>query len=767
MNDMPAPEGSSGDLTGTNSSSCDREEIHLAGAIQPHGVLIALDLETMRHVHVSKNAPGVLGLSAEALLGQPLNALLTDEDCQKITATGTTTGVSKVLSPVTVTSPRGDKLLECIPHKHAGHLILEFFEPSENESEDWQEDVLRRQVISELVRPETLPDLAQLSARLMRQVNGFDRVMIYRFSEDNHGQVIAENTEKAESYLGLHYPASDIPEPARRHFRLNVIRVIADVEAKAVDVVTTAGPQETDTRLDLSYSVLRAVPETHLEYLRNMGVAASMSVSLVTNDRLWGLIACHHDTPRRVSTDVLRFAELLAGTISALLQGIENREQLSRAIEAERVAFAMEKQGRSGTLLKDVVVQWAPDLMRLLDAQGLVFRQWDTLREFGIVPTPSLNYSPLREDLAEGVAASGDLRTQMNLDTEQVEVAAGAGYMELSGDGEDYLVLLRREHEHVVSWAGKPETVAEQLADGSTRLNPRKSFALWREERRGISKPFDETDLEALRIIRRALFALNSLEREQKAVEARREAEAEEERLRLVLLDAARKTSMGELASALAHELNQPLAAVTNYINACRAQLTGFDVSVPDGFDALMLDAVSEASRAADLVRRLRDFIAGGALSLEETHLEHAIRQGVDLAMVAHGSDRPDLAVDIPSDLPKLWIDPIQIGQVVLNLAMNAITAMRDRDRRELRIKAQLDDRFVEVLVEDTGPGIPPDGRAYLFEPFHSTTTSGMGIGLSLCRSIVEAHGGRIWAPQTSDCGQIAFTLPVEGGGRD
>ncbi len=743
-------------------TSCDAEEIHLIGAVQPHGALLVADTESLCVSHVSGNTLEVLGRAPEALRGTDLGDLFSPSDLVRLLDQGAPAKGRKVLRPVT-TSPivPDGAMLECLPYCHDGRLFLEFLLPVDEAREGWEEDDLRRQIIADLVHPTTLSELAEISADIVRQVNGFDRVMIYRFADDNHGEVIAESTDREDSYLGLHYPASDIPEPARRHFVLNLIRMIPDVDATAAPVLGPAGGEP----LDLSYSVLRAVPDTHLQYLRNMGVSGTMSVSLVSNDRLWGLIACHNYSPRRVSSQALRFIELLAGTISALLQGIENRMQLSRAIEAEQVAFAMERKGRSGTPLAKVVGDWAPELMRLLDAQGLVFRQSGVVSEYGDVPTPRLRYRPLRRQLAEGIAATEHLGEYVDLDQSQIEVAAGAGYMELSGEGQDYLVLLRRHYEHVVSWAGKPETQAQKMTDGTTRLNPRASFALWTEERTGRSKPFDSTDREALRIVRRALFALNSLEREQAAVLAQKEAEAEEERLRLVLLDAARKTSMGELASALAHELNQPLAAVSNYINACRAQLRGFDASLPDGFNDLMLDAVSEASRAADLVRRLRDFIAGGALQIEQTVLIDAVRQGADLAMVAHGSDRPELVFSFSDDIPDVWIDRIQIGQVILNLAMNAITAMRDSPSRVLTIRARLEPGQVTVTVLDTGPGIAEEMRDNLFEPFHSTTTSGMGIGLSLCRSIVEAHGGKIWAPVTGDGGVVAFSLLLDTAG--
>ena len=743
-------------MTPSQPSSCDLDPIHLIGSIQPHGAMIAARTDNLSITAATANTLNVLGLVPETLLTKRLDDVIAQDDVRALCSDAYLPGPQRLLKPRTITFTTGLRpgAVTCIPHRLDGHVLLEILHQSDTDDRTWEEDELRRQIIADLVRPTTLAELAALSADIVRRVNGFDRVMIYRFAEDNHGEVIAESTDRADSYLGLHYPASDIPEPARRHFARNVVRTIGHVDAAPVPVLGQPG-------LDLTHSILRAVPQTHLEYLRNMGVAASMSVSLVANDRLWGLIASHHYAPRRVSLRTLRFAELLAGTISALLQGIENRTQLSRSIESEKIAFAMEKQGRAGAPLSTVVRDWAPQLMGLLGAQGLILRKDGETDAYGQVPEKRLRYAPLRQRLTEGVTATDHLAATLTLDTEQAEKAAGAGYMELSGDGADYLVLLRQHYEHTVKWAGKPETLETKLADGQTRLNPRKSFAVWREERVGRSRPFDTTDREALRIVRRALFALNSLEREQAAIAARKAAEAHEERLRLALMDAARQTSMGELASALAHELNQPLAAVSNYVNACRQQLRNCDATLPADFEEMMQDAVAEASRAADLVRRLRDFISGGALQLEEIDLHAAIHQGVDLARLAAGSDRPQLHLDLAPDMPAVWGDAIQIGQVVLNLANNAIAAMRGQQTRTLTIQTRAATRTARVTIADNGPGIADDQRPTLFEPFHSSTTSGMGIGLSLCRSIVEAHGGTIAAEFPEQGARIAFTVPL------
>jgi signal transduction histidine kinase len=275
--------------------------------------------------------------------------------------------------------------------------------------------------------------------------------------------------------------------------------------------------------------------------------------------------------------------------------------------------------------------------------------------------------------------------------------------------------------------------------------------------------PFSESDREALRIVRRVLFALDSLERERTAVAAQKQAEREEARLRMLVMEAGRRSSLGELASVLAHELNQPLAAVTNYVNACRQELRNYGRSVPDDINDLIESAVGEASRAAALVRRLRNFISGGEVVAERIDLRAPIRQGVDLALASADGPPPEVSVDVWPDVPRIDADPIQIGLVVLNLVRNSLPAMRDSPVRSLAIVVRRVGEEVEIAVSDTGCGVPPDLLDTVFEPFHRSTTRGMGIGLSLCRSIVEAHGGRIWFEPRSSGAKVVFTLPVDG----
>ncbi len=652
---------------------------------------------------------------------------------------------------------------EIYAHVHAGKIVVEFIGPDDPPQSLWDEDRLRQSIISQLVQPNALGELARVSANIVRTVTGFDRVMIYRFAEDKHGEVIAESTDRPDSFLGLHYPASDIPEPARRHFLSNIIRNIPDIDADQVPIYTATGETadvQSSAPLDLTYAKLRGVSPVHIEYLQNMGVRASLSVSLTTNNRLWGLIACHHYDKHELRSSRIRFTELLGATISTLLQSIENTSRLQHSISAERLASAIEADAARGETLPAAALNQADRLLALFNASAAVIRHDGRLHHVGKTPE-GIPFQRLSKIATNGIALTSNLSSVIELSPAQWEEAAGAAYLELSDDGSDYLVLTRQHFIEEIRWAGKPEKIVRSTPNGTPRLSPRGSFAVWSEERVGHSEPFLDIDREAFQIIRRALFAINSLERERAAVRAKQAAEQEKERFRHALLEASRRSSLGELASALTHELSQPLFAVSNYVTASKRELENLEIPISENIGTMMQEAVADAVRAADLVRRLRDFFTGADLEREAVEIQPLLHQGIELALVAGALPNLEIAYDLDGEVEKVWADPVQISLVILNLVRNSVTAMSGTETPYLLIETRKSGDHAIFTFRDNGGGIPEDLRSSLFEPFHRSTTSGMGIGLSLCRSIIEAHLGRIWTEPAASGAIMKFSLPI------
>ena len=245
----------------------------------------------------------------------------------------------------------------------------------------------------------------------------------------------------------------------------------------------------------------------------------------------------------------------------------------------------------------------------------------------------------------------------------------------------------------------------------------------------------------------------------------RQQTEKRLQDLQSELLHVSRLSAMGQMASALAHELNQPLTAILNYVRAARRFMEG-DRASADKAVEIMDKAVAQTARAGQIIRRLRDFVEKGQSHQARDNLNKTIEEASALALVGAKESSVKVSLDLSPSLPEVLIDRIQIQQVVLNLIRNSIEAMAATERRELSIRTHPADGMAEVEIADTGPGLPDQVVAQLFQPFVTTKPQGMGLGLSISRSIIDAHGGRIWAEPNPGGGVIfRFTVrSVDGG---
>ncbi|HZY68974.1 MAG TPA: GAF domain-containing protein, partial [Devosia sp.] len=269
-------------------TNCDREPIHIPGSIQPHGALLSFDMGLTIALRHSENAREMLGLTGE-INGAPAESLLGSQLIHSLRNALVTMGDSARPALLFAERMPAGGVFDIAIHRYRSNVIVEFEAVDEEAAQPLR---IARTLIERISRLETVEQLAHGAARLVRGVLGYDRVMVYRFERDGAGKVIAEvKRSDLESFLGQYFPGSDIPQQARALYLKNTIRIISSSSYEPIRLV----PQFdlSGEPLDLSFAHLRSVSPIHLEYLRNMGVGASMSISIIVDGELWGLIACH------------------------------------------------------------------------------------------------------------------------------------------------------------------------------------------------------------------------------------------------------------------------------------------------------------------------------------------------------------------------------------------------------------------------------------------------------------------------------------------
>ena len=726
-------------------TTCDREPIHIPGAIQPHGVLLVLTEPALMVAQVSDNVGEHFPLGVAEVLARPVSVLLDDPASVDDVREALRDECWHDMNPLQIMA-HGTRF-DGIVHRHEGAAILEL-EPNPDPRVGRATHHPFRQALIQIQRVRTIPELADVVVEQVQRVTEFERVMFYRFHEDGHGSVDAEaRAPELEPYLGLHYPASDIPEQARQLYLKNWLRLIFDARYPPARVVPTL---RTDTGgpLDLSFSVLRSVSPIHREYMANMGVRASMSISLIVRDRLWGLISCvNHSGPRRVSHEVRAGCEFLGRLASLEIGAMEDRH-----VVALRAARRETEDGLVGVMhsAEDSVLAGlmtrSTELMGLVTAEGAALVSGGELLTCGRTPPPAL----IRE-IATWLENSGERRpfSTSSLGTvfpparEASDVASGLLTFALPGVPERRLMWFRPEIIKTVSWGGDPSKPV--AAESGMRLRPRRSFALWSEQVRGHSQPWTPSDLEAADDLQRRATEIDIERRlvsEQRAVRAR-----------------------DEVIAVVSHDLKGPLSTIQ-----MQAQLTL--IRPPSGSDDHMRQLREGATRIQRSATHMKVMIddlldlatidsQGLALQLQSIESRAMVEEALLAALPLAEAKQINLVSNL-IDSPKLEADPKRIFRVFSNLLGNAIKFSPAGATVTLRTERRGGELLITVI--DTGPGIPADAIPHVFDRYWKSqpaSPEGSGLGLYIAKGIVEAHGGRIWAESSPAGARLSFTLPL------
>lgn len=484
-------------------SSCATEPIHLIGRIQSFGYLVAFSSDWIIN-HVSANCEALFGVPPADLVGTPATVHIAADAIHDIRSRLQMLGDADTVERIFQLDLLGSgQLFDITIHTSGRSFVLEAEPAATGRRHDYVSYV--RPLADRMRDLGSVVELCQVAARQLRGLTGFDRVMVYRFERDGAGEVIAESKGgSVDGFLGLHFPSSDIPAQARKLYTRNLLRIISDIDDPTVPIVPATNPS--GQPLDLSMSGLRAVSPIHIEYLRNMGVKASMSVSIMRNGELWGLMACHHYTPLRLETGVRAACELFGQFMSFLLEQTELRQINRQKNLAIRLHDEIMGRVAPGAHMIDAFDGFCESIRKVIPCDSIAGWIGGQLVGIGSVPSPEQF-----EQLARFLNTTGASRVWHTDNLSGVYPPAAdqfgdewAGLMSLpvSRSPRDYIVLFRKAHSQCVNWAGNPEKPVEYGPNGA-RLTPRKSFEIWKEEREGHAIPWTDEEVataDSLRI---------------------------------------------------------------------------------------------------------------------------------------------------------------------------------------------------------------------------------------------------------------------------
>lgn len=750
---------------------CSEATVYAPGYIQPHGVLLVLQEPDLKILQVSENIEQFFGIPARTVVGKSLHRLFPRLQVQQI---------AELLQQddLDLCNPFELKLQSQTFRGNLSRtdqaLIIEL-EPQQSAKKLHSIQFYHRlqSTILNLRGATSLNDLVQRLAQRVKALTGFDRVMIYRFAADDHGVVIAEEKEShLESYLGLHFPAIDIPTPARKLFLRNWVRQIPDVHYTPVRLIPTETFPEAEP-LDLSECVLRGVSPYHIEYLQNMGVAGSLTVSLIDDQRLWGLIACHHYSSKQVDYETRKTYEFLGQFASIEIVHQQERELSGYQTQVNMIQDKLQQAFlREPSFIQQVLTRNSSSLLHLVHAEGVAIALDGQISLMGQTPPLEAVQALLgwlaKLNQPEFYLTDCLVRPYPSARTFK-DTASGILAISIVLHQKSYhIVWFRPEQIQTVHWAGNPQDAVTIDELGNLHLCPHKSFELWKETVQETSLPWQVTEVEAARMMRNTLM-LAVLEFSQIALEQAAE--------RAAIANHAKSQFLAKMS----HELRTPLNAILGF-----AQVMNHSPNIPAEFQ----EPVSIINRSGEhLLALINDVlemsrIESGQLVLVERHFSlHRLLQSLqDMFALKAAQKGLTLLFEEDPDVPRyVCSDEAKLRQILVNLISNAIK-FTTQGGVLIRVSAatpQPTERGctcypnamlpchplnLSFMVKDTGCGIDHRDWDAIFEAFTQTErgrhAEGTGLGLCISRQFARLMGGDITVQSTVDQGST-FTCQV------
>ena len=716
-------------------SNCDIEPIHILGKIQSHGFLVAISNKTQFISYISENIQLLIQDPFADYIGQPFEVLEKKIDfnvsgagltISQLVSIGDNGKDPEINNPIyleigktpyylIVTSSGDDKLLE--------------FEPVSSDAQLDLQQTLGKSM-SGILSAKNLDSMFQRTALEIKKIINYDRVMVYQFNEEGHGKIVAEaKIDVLNPFLGLHYPASDIPKQARELYKVNLTRIIADVNS----IDSSLFGFSNDQPLNLTNSGLRAVSPIHIQYLRNMGVVSSFSISLIAGGELWGLIVCHNYSPRFINYKAREAAKLLGQILSSALeyrQGEEDSELfLSLNKGVNELIEQLEKEN-------DVTIALTENTISLKDmtsASGvaLVFDQ--KITTIGLTPTDEQI-----KDIAEWLKTNMSANIYHTHRFPQIflpaihysHAASGILAYKLSRELGEFIIWFKPEQVNHISWAGNPEKPLEMNANGLMQMSPRKSFESWTDIVKNTSEKWNRAEVTA--VINLGEHITYVIKR--KVNEIR-------------ILNELLNQSYDELnifSYTVTHDLRTPLSAIKSYAELLLINNTNLDDQAKK-----VLERINAcADKMALLIKEILNYSMLGKADITTAMINMKDMIQTIRTELIEGLQPENLLFEI-GDTPPIIGDAGLINQVFTNLINNAIKYSAKSNPSKVSVSGIKKGKEIIYTITDNGIGIDDKYYNLVFELFKRMDNvkgfEGTGVGLAIVKRIMEKHNGKVW----------------------
>lgn len=742
-----------------NLTNCEHEPIHIPGSIQPQGFLIAFTKRDHRIDFCSGNVQAFTGIHYEQLLSKTLEEILSDDQLEKLL--GYIDSHTAVFA-MPLELELNDTWFSISIHSSGEHCIMEF-EASSSTSSDLSVFYNQtRQFVSYMEKSTSLQTLCQAVADETRNITGYDRVMIYRFDKDYNGEIFAESKrDDIEGFLGLHYPHTDIPAQARELYKQNLLRLITDINYEPVPIYTI--DDQPDKNLNLGNALLRSVSPIHVQYLHNIGVGATLTISLMHEDKLWGLIACHHYSTKYLNSFARISAQLQGHFLTSQInvREVEEQHKLSSQINDSLKKMLAKTYSPDRESFKTITEQ--NELLELCNANGVAIFLDDKLYTNGLVPSNQAIWgiiNHLKTYSNQEVFYSSKFADTYPEAAELKNTASGILFHSLDAILNMGIIWFRPETIQEVKWAGDP---SKAIIKDEKGLSPRNSFKLWKEFIQFQSNDWNEIELTAA-----SNFA-RSLEKQAHLLFL------SEEENKYRLLSEKLKATNAELENMnwiSTHDLKEPLRKIQVFASRI------LDIGVED-LPITIAESIHRISASANRMQTLiSDLLSYSKLqksneALTKINLTELVNE-VKLRHEAEDLEDRKTVITI-RELPNVQGVSFILQQLFSNLISNSIKFAKKDAKAEISIRFAgvvnnpvplAVGNFNEIVVKDNGIGFAEQHNESIFNVFTrlhlQSEYTGTGIGLALCRKIMQNHNGYITASgKVNEGAEFRLYFPV------